>query len=763
MGQHEVSATQQLGVRTCLRISLDATEQRTAAHPCRLRAALCHTGPRLPSCRMEFPFSLRDLLSAGGSNSPHTAHDVSFTDSAGETHTLSLWTWSRIESHVHRDRTLHEQWVRVVDQMGSASATAQALKAVITSATKFTHSHDRIYLHTTAPNRVNGLLRTGSKKLFIRDELASIAEITPTCVLDFFVVESMQRQGVGKQLFEYMLGIEGCPPARFGYDRPSSKLLAFLGKHYALRNFVPQNNNFVVFRKYFAADPTQKDKHDRLQEKPSAGLSPKRAAAAAAAGMRGATHSSSTTISKRSPFASEMVPSPRGVGSPVGHLHQQGGPVSRQQAPPPGQRRTDYSSYAALQQSPPVGQAAFNFDSGDARQLRFDEQQDRGDRERGGQPQPRESRRYNAAATQPASSYPSSSSADPQRFQQQSNAPYASPSRDPRDARNGAAVSASPTSSSFHSIFPTQNTAHDDPHHPLSNYRRSTPPEGASRLARAGSNVLSTSNLRDPQGYSAAAPAAAANPYPSRSPARGAPPPASYLAQTSVPLRLTQYHQHNIITGYQSGAPGSSPQQPQQRNGSSSQQPANFLPDGFTPPSTELGSDPSRGRVARSGVAARPLADPGTTYGVRLMDESIAARERSIAAKEALIASAPKFAIPYRRPDARDATWSKSASYQRITYGLDQPAAAGYEQSGAPESDAAILATAPGGGGGATSGQALTGRSEKSAAYPDPYRSSLQGGGAAQYGEVGKPEAVYSMGGVGQRQMAPFAYGARRQ
>lgn len=717
---------------------------------------------------MEFPFSLRDLLTAGGS--AHSAHDVSFTGAQGETHTLSLWTWRRIEHCIQRDRTLHEQWVRVVDQMGAASASAQSLKAVITSALKFTHSHDRIYLHSSAPNRVNGLLRTGSKKLFIRDEMATIAEITPVCVLDFFVAESMQRQGVGKQLFEYMLGIEGQPPARFGYDRPSSKLLAFLGKHYALRNFVPQNNNFVVFRKYFATDPTQKDKHDRLQEKPSAGLSPKRAAAAAAtaaaAGMRGATHASSTTISKRSPSGSEMVPSPRGVGSPVGHLHQQGGPVSRQQAPPPGQRaRTDYASYAALQQSPPVGQAAFNFDSNDgARQLRFDEQQqhDRVDRDRDGQPH-----RYNAAA-QPASSsssaYPGPS---PQRSQHQSAAPLSSPARDPRDTRdprdarggNGAAVSASPTSS-FHSIFPTQNTAHDDPHHPLSNYRRSTPPEGSSRLARAGSNVLSTSNLRD-------AAQAPANPYPSRSPARsgGAELPASYLAQTAVPLRLTQYHQHNIITGYQTGAapPASSPQ----RNGSShSQQPANFLPDGIAPPSTELSSDPTRARVSRAGVAARPLADPGTAYGVRLMDESIAARERSIAAKEALIASAPKFAIPYRRPDARDAKWSKSASYQRVTYGLDHPSAAYDPQqqpAGAAEADAPVLATALGGGGGATSGQALTGRSEKSAAYPDPYRSSLQGGGAAHYGDAGKPEAVYSMGGVGQRQMAPFAYGARRQ
>jgi len=35
------------------------------------------------------------------------------------------------------------------------------------------------------------------------------------------------------------------------YDRPSPKLLGFLGKHYNLRKYVPQNNNYVVFDDYF--------------------------------------------------------------------------------------------------------------------------------------------------------------------------------------------------------------------------------------------------------------------------------------------------------------------------------------------------------------------------------------------------------------------------------------------------------------------------------------------------------------------------------
>ena len=36
-----------------------------------------------------------------------------------------------------------------------------------------------------------------------------------------------------------------------GYDRPSDKFLNFLKKHYGLKEYVPQNNNFVIFDDYF--------------------------------------------------------------------------------------------------------------------------------------------------------------------------------------------------------------------------------------------------------------------------------------------------------------------------------------------------------------------------------------------------------------------------------------------------------------------------------------------------------------------------------
>ena len=44
-------------------------------------------------------------------------------------------------------------------------------------------------------NRVMGLLKVGVRKLFIRNEAGQIKEISPLCVLDFYVHESVQRSG----------------------------------------------------------------------------------------------------------------------------------------------------------------------------------------------------------------------------------------------------------------------------------------------------------------------------------------------------------------------------------------------------------------------------------------------------------------------------------------------------------------------------------------------------------------------------------------
>jgi len=83
------------------------------------------------------------------------------------------------------------------------------------------------------------MLRTGVKRLFVT-ERGQWRELTPVCVLDFYVHESCQRQGVGLKLFEHFLAAERQSPARLAYDRPSPKLLGFVSKHYGLKSFTPQ-------------------------------------------------------------------------------------------------------------------------------------------------------------------------------------------------------------------------------------------------------------------------------------------------------------------------------------------------------------------------------------------------------------------------------------------------------------------------------------------------------------------------------------------
>ena len=138
--------------------------------------------------------------------------------------------------------------------MGEASSKAQGLPSIITSASRMFTSDNRLYLRVEG-NKVIGLIKVGKKKLFIRNEMAQMKEITPLCVLDFYVHESIQRGGYGKALFEKMIQVEKQRPEKLGYDRPSDKLIGFLAKHYGLKKYVPQNNNYVVFSQYFENGP----------------------------------------------------------------------------------------------------------------------------------------------------------------------------------------------------------------------------------------------------------------------------------------------------------------------------------------------------------------------------------------------------------------------------------------------------------------------------------------------------------------------------
>jgi len=149
----------------------------------------------------------------------------------------------------------------ILDTMGNASARAQGLKASITSGSRLrTQSeHVAFILIDRASNdglgSVVGLLKVGKKNLFLLDGNGGQNEVYPLCVLDFYVHESRQRSGCGKNLFEYMLQDQKATPKFMAIDRPSPKLLAFLRKYYGLAKSIPQVNNYVIFDGFFVGRP----------------------------------------------------------------------------------------------------------------------------------------------------------------------------------------------------------------------------------------------------------------------------------------------------------------------------------------------------------------------------------------------------------------------------------------------------------------------------------------------------------------------------
>ena len=143
----------------------------------------------------------------------------------------------------------------ILNSMGEASSRAQKLNTTITSAHKFFISNHRIFIKAEQ-NKVLGFIKVGNKKLFLRDRNYNYHEVNALCVLDFYVHESTQRRGIGKQLFDYMLKFEKKIPTELAYDRPSPKLLSFLRKYFGLNDFIQQNNNYVVFDEFFSIIPS---------------------------------------------------------------------------------------------------------------------------------------------------------------------------------------------------------------------------------------------------------------------------------------------------------------------------------------------------------------------------------------------------------------------------------------------------------------------------------------------------------------------------
>lgn len=89
-------------------------------------------------------------------------------------------------------------------------------------------------------NCVIGFIKVGVKKLFLYDHKGQQKEVSPLCVLDFYVHESKQRMGYGKLLFEHMLRVcyNSILNSSILYDITSYQLLTGLSTS---NNYSPDN------------------------------------------------------------------------------------------------------------------------------------------------------------------------------------------------------------------------------------------------------------------------------------------------------------------------------------------------------------------------------------------------------------------------------------------------------------------------------------------------------------------------------------------
>ncbi|KAH8321071.1 hypothetical protein KR074_008305, partial [Drosophila pseudoananassae] len=152
---------------------------------------------------------------------------------------------------------------RIIDEMGQLSAVAQGLRIPVTTAEKTLANTNTQVTYLMADDRsgrwaVTGLLKVGTKDLFLFDEkgVCRRANQTPA-ILDFYIHESRQRRGLGKLIYDKMLADQGWSPCKCSVDRPSPKMIGFLGKHFGLVRTITQGNRFVVYDGFFDDLPSE--------------------------------------------------------------------------------------------------------------------------------------------------------------------------------------------------------------------------------------------------------------------------------------------------------------------------------------------------------------------------------------------------------------------------------------------------------------------------------------------------------------------------
>ena len=141
----------------------------------------------------------------------------------------------------------------ILDKMGELSSKSQNLLVNVTTTNRFFPS-DHTLIIKADKNKVLGYIKVGPKRLFLRDRICNYHERKTLCVLDFYIYDTEQRTGLGKEIFDFMLNYKKINPGELAYDRPTLRFLAFLKRNYGLENYIQQENNFTIYDEFFESE-----------------------------------------------------------------------------------------------------------------------------------------------------------------------------------------------------------------------------------------------------------------------------------------------------------------------------------------------------------------------------------------------------------------------------------------------------------------------------------------------------------------------------
>ncbi|GKT15960.1 Alpha-tubulin N-acetyltransferase like protein [Aduncisulcus paluster] len=179
-------------------------------------------------------------------------------DDCGPSYSICAITTDDVEQLSHYNKKLYDLFNTFITELGRASAEAQRLPHIITTADRMVHAfgeHQILYIaigseKSSMNNKVFGFLKTGFKSLFVRSQSGSLLEKPKCpCVLDFFTHSNCRRKGVGFNLFKTYIHHSKVRPHAVGYDRPSSNLIGFLKKYCSAGGIpVMQENSYAFLR-----------------------------------------------------------------------------------------------------------------------------------------------------------------------------------------------------------------------------------------------------------------------------------------------------------------------------------------------------------------------------------------------------------------------------------------------------------------------------------------------------------------------------------